>query len=33
MSYTDFARALDSVPHERLLKKLESVGVTGNVLA
>ena len=30
--YTDFAKAFDCVPHKRLLKKMEDVGVTGNVL-
>ena len=29
--YTDFAEALDSVPHKRLLVKLESVGIKGAV--
>ena len=30
--YTDFAKAFDSVPHKRLLVKLESIGVQGQVL-
>ena len=31
--YTDFSKAFDSVPHERLLKKIEAYGIKGNVLA
>ena len=31
--YTDFAKAFDSVPKERLLRKLEGVGVGGKVLS
>ena len=31
--YTDFAKAFDSVPHQRLLLKLKNSGVTGRTLA
>jgi len=29
--YLDFQKAFDKVPHERLLKKVEALGITGNV--
>jgi len=28
----DFAKAFDSVPHQHLLLKLETIGITGNLL-
>ena len=30
--YTDFSKAFDSVPHQRLLKKMESLGIRGVTL-
>ena len=30
--YCDFAKVFDSVPHKRLLVKLESYGIFGNLL-
>ena len=30
--YMDFAKAFDSVPHERLLKKIAAYGISGNLL-
>ena len=30
--YTDFAKAFDSVAHERLLIKLEAIGIRGDLL-
>ena len=30
--YTDFCKAFDSVPHERLLIKLKSIGIGGDIL-
>ena len=30
--YLDYSKTFDTVPHERLLKKLEAVGITGKIL-
>ena len=30
--YTDFAKAFDSVPHQRLMVKLKNIGISGKVL-
>ena len=30
--YLDFQKAVDQVPHQRLLYKLNSYGITGNIL-
>ena len=30
--YLDYSKAFDTVSHERLLKKLEAVGITGKIL-
>ena len=30
--YLDFAKAFNSVPHERLLKKVEALGIEGDTL-
>ena len=31
--YTDFAKAFDRVPHQRLLRKMKDLGITGDILA
>ena len=30
--YTDFSKAFDSVPHQRLLRKMKSLGIIGDAL-
>ena len=30
--YTDFSKAFDSVPHQRLMKKMSDIGITGSTL-
>ena len=30
--YTDFAKAFDKVPHQRLLRKMKDLGIVGNAL-
>ena len=30
--YTDFAKAFDKVPHQRLLRKMKYLGIVGNAL-
>ena len=30
--YLDFSKAFDKVPHKRLMKKMEALGITGNIL-
>ena len=31
--YFDFSKAFDTVPHKRLLKKIEAYGISGNILS